>query len=68
MLNVNNLRKSSVITKYNNYITLYPGLNYPLLLRGGALWDTKFSGNFYFFRVHGSSAYDDGFRSVIIPV
>ncbi|MFR0822293.1 MAG: hypothetical protein ACLU84_07145 [Clostridia bacterium] len=44
----------------------YPGLDNPFLTRGGYLWDNSGAGLFYFLRNNGYSAYQSGFRSILV--
>ena len=46
----------------------FVGLSYPFVMRGGYLWSNSLAGRFYFDRFHGSSHFNGGFRSVVVPV
>ena len=48
--------------------SLFAGLYYPFVLRGGLFWDGSHAGRFYFGRYDGDSAFHGGFRPVVVPV
>ena len=50
---------------YDDY-SLFPGLNHPFSIRGGALWISSYAGLFFFSRDNGDSGYSSGFRPVVV--
>ena len=50
---------------YSDY-SCYKGLNAPFSVYGGSLWDESSSGLFAFNRTPGDSAYNGGFRAILI--
>ncbi len=64
------IRETSTIGTGNNSwygdYSYYPGLHGPFLVRGGNLWGSSGAGLFYFNRAYGGSAYNDGFRVVLV--
>lgn len=44
------------------------GLYRPFTFKGRSLWDSSYAGRFSFGRNNGSSVFDAGFRSVVIPI
>ena len=53
---------------WNSDFSLFAGLHYPFVLRGGYLWDSSCAGSFYFTRDTGDSYYYGGFRPVVVPM
>ena len=53
---------------WNSDYSYFAGLHAPFILRGGSLWFNSYAGSFCFTRNGGYSDYDDGFRSIVIPM
>ena len=56
------------ITSWNNNYSVFIGLAYPFIYRGGTLWNGLHAGRFCFTAPNSDGDYDSGFRTVVIPI
>ena len=48
--------------------SIFTGLYFPFVMRGGNFWNVSNAGRFYFSRTDGNSLYGGGFRPVVMPI
>ena len=66
------VRETSTIgtdaTSWQNNNSYFAGLYHAFILKGGGFGNESYAGRFYFSRSNGDNKFNDGFRSVVIPV